>query len=99
MNPITKPLLIQLNGENVQVYRNLACLAVADLIILLDHLKLWTPLKLVLNLIVQMIQEGFDGTTPHRDEAMSLVVKTVCSISENFFMQFRGFFGSTVLKP
>ncbi len=41
-----------MNGEHVQVYRDLPCYAVVDLLILLDRLKLWTPLKLVLNLII-----------------------------------------------
>ena len=46
-----------------------------------------------------MIQEGFDGTTQHRDESVALVMKTLCATSENFYIQFRGALGASVLKP
>jgi hypothetical protein len=48
----------------------LACDSVCDLIIVLESLKMWTPLKRVILLCLKMISDGGDQQTQLRDEAL-----------------------------
>ena len=69
------------------MHRHLACLALVDLVVLADHLKMWSPLKRVLQLFIQMIQEGFSSEhTKFRDEAVQLVVKSLCKSTDNLYI-------------
>ena len=61
----------------------LACDSVCDLIIVLESLKMWTPLKRVILLCLKMISDGGDQQTQLRDEALEYLFTKLFDLVDN----------------
>jgi hypothetical protein len=58
----------------VLALKQLACDSIIDLMLVLEHLKMWSPLKNIIQLVLKMITDDSDSSTGVRDQALEYLV-------------------------